>query len=68
MVPIDRGAAPQLKSDEFLDLPLLIHELGPVLSLKPQEKVLHVLGAPPGAAPRSIETLIFDLPPLCVEI
>ena len=45
MVPIDRGAAPQLKSDEFLDLPLLIHELGPVLSLKPQEKVLHILGA-----------------------
>ena len=31
-VSIDRGAAPQLKSDEFLDLPLLLHELGPFFS------------------------------------
>ena len=48
MVSIDRGAAPQLKSDEFLDLPLLLHELRPVLSLKPREKVMHIFVAPPG--------------------
>ena len=47
MVSIDRGAAPQLKSDDFLDLPLLLHELGPVLSLKPRENVMHIFVAPP---------------------
>ena len=45
MVSIDRGAAPQLKSDEFLDLPLLLNELGSVLSVKPPKKVMHILGA-----------------------
>ena len=40
-----RGAAPQLKSDEFLDLPLLLNELGSVLSVKPPKKVKHILGA-----------------------
>ena len=44
-VSIDWGAAPQLKSDEFLDLPLLLNELGSVLSVKPPKKMMHILGA-----------------------
>ena len=60
MVPIDRGAAPQLKSDEFLDLPLLLHGLGPILSLKPQEKVLHILGA---GLPETAQVSEYTLPP-----
>ena len=35
----------QLKSDEFLDLPLPLNELGSVLSVKPPKKVMHILGA-----------------------
>ena len=45
MVSIDWGAAPQLNSDELLDLPPLLNELGSVLSVKPPKKVMHILGA-----------------------
>ena len=49
MVSIDRGTVPELKSDEFLDLPLLFDELRSNSSLKPPEKVLHIFGAGLGA-------------------
>ena len=42
---IDRGTVPELKSDEFLDLRILVIEIWSILSVKPPKKVLHLLGA-----------------------
>ena len=44
---IDRGTVPELKSDEFLDLRILVLEIWSIVSVKPPKKVLHILGAPP---------------------
>ena len=35
---IDRGTVPELKSDEFLDLRILVIEIRSILSVKPQKK------------------------------
>ena len=42
---------PELKSDEFLDLRILVNEIWSILSMKPPKKVLHILVAPPKGTP-----------------